>query len=78
MSKKKTTDPDGSMEELVQKAVDLAKAPFTPDRDDSLPSLRSVAAELGTTVIRVRKLLITAGYFESPTRTLGSGTIKFL
>ena len=65
MSKKKITDPDGSMEELVQKAVDLAQAPFTPDRDASLPSLRSVAAEMGTTVIRARKLLITAGYFES-------------
>ena len=67
MSKKKITDPDGSMEKLAQKAVNLAQEPFTPDRDASLPSLRSVAAELGTTVIRARKLLITAGYFESPT-----------
>lgn len=69
MSKKKITNPDGAMEELVQKAVDLAQAPFTPDRDASLPSLRSVAAELGTTVIRARKLLITADYFSSPTAT---------
>lgn len=67
MSKKKITNPDGAMEELVKRAVDLAQAPFKPDREASLPSLRSVATELGTTVIRARKLLITADYFTSPT-----------
>ena len=55
------------MEELIKKAVDLAQAPFTPERNTALPSLRSVATELGTTVIRARKLLITADYFTSPT-----------
>ena len=69
MSKKKITDPKGSMEELIVRAVEAAKAPFTPDRKAELPSLRSVAEELGTTVIRTRKLLITAGYFTSPTAT---------
>ena len=67
MSKKKITDPEGSMEELIARAVEAAKAPFTTDRKAELPSLRSVAEELGTTVIRTRKLLITAGYFTSPT-----------
>ena len=67
MSKKKITDPTASMEELIQRAVQLAEAPFTPDRKPELPSLRSVAEQLGTTVIRTRKLLITAGYFTSPT-----------
>ncbi len=67
MSKKKITDPERSMEELLQKAVELAESPFTPDRKADMPSLRSVAEELGTTVIRTRKLLITAGYFTSPT-----------
>ena len=57
------------MEELLQRAVQLAEAPFTPNRSSDLPSLRSVAEELGTTVIRTRKLLITAGYFSSPTAT---------
>jgi len=66
MSKKKITDPTASMEELLKRAVQLAEAPFTPDRKPELPSLRSVAEKLGTTVIRTRKLLITAGYFESP------------
>ena len=67
MSKKKITDPTASMEELLQRAVQLAEAPFTPSRKPELPSLRSVAEELGTTVIRTRKLLITADYFTSPT-----------
>ena len=69
MSKKKITDPKGSMEELITRAVEAAKAPFTPDRKAELPSLRSVAEQLGTTVIRTRKLLITANYFTSPTAT---------
>ena len=67
MSKKKITDPEGSMEALLQRAVELVEAPFTPNRSSELPSLRSVAEKLGTTVIRTRKLLITAGYFTSPT-----------
>ena len=67
MSKKKITDPEGSMEELIVRAVEAAKAPFNSNRAQDLPSLRSVAEQLGTTVIRTRKLLITAGYFTSPT-----------
>ena len=55
------------MEELIERAKTLAIAPFTPDRSSDLPSLRSVATELGTTVIKTRKLLITADYFTSPT-----------
>lgn len=66
MSKKKITHPERSMEELIARAVEAAKAPFTPSRKAELPSLRSVAEELGTTVIRTRKLLITANYFTSP------------
>ena len=69
MSKKKITDPEGSMEELITRAVEAAQAPFTPDRKPELPSLRSVAEQLGTTVIRTRKLLITANYFTSPSAT---------
>lgn len=69
MSKKKITDPEGSMEQLIARAVEVAQAPFTPDRKPELPSLRSVAEQLGTTVIRTRKLLITANYFTSPSAT---------
>ena len=42
MSKKKITDPEGSMEELIVRAVEAAKAPFTTERKSDLPSLRSV------------------------------------
>ena len=68
MSKKKITDPNASMEELLQRAVELAEAPFTPNRSSELPSLRSVAEKLGTTVIRTRKLLITAGEKQNSMR----------
>ena len=53
------------MEELIQRAVQLAEAPFTPDHKPELPSLRSVAEQLGTTVIRTRKLLITGGLYST-------------
>ena len=36
MSKKKITDPEGSMEELITRAVEAAQAPFTPDRKERL------------------------------------------
>ena len=36
MSKKKITDPKGSMEELIARVVEAAKAPFTPDRKAEL------------------------------------------
>lgn len=67
MSKKKITDPERSMEELIARAVEAAEAPFNSNRAPDRPSLRFVAEQLGTTVIRTRKLLITAGYFSSPT-----------
>ena len=69
MSKKKITDPEAEMKKLMARAVGIAQAHFNDSRDPDLPSLRSVAEELGTTVIRTRKLLITAGYFTSPTAT---------
>lgn len=69
MSHKKITNPEGEMEKLIERAVEAAQAPFTPDRNPDLPSLRSVAEALGTTPIRARKLLITAHFFSSPTAT---------
>ena len=60
------------MEELLKKAVSLFQEPYD-DRDErnpSLPSLRSVADELNTTILRTRKLLITAEYFSTSTSRL--------
>ena len=55
------------MEELLTKAVSLFQEPYDDrdERDNSLPSLRFVADELNTTILRTRKLLITAEYFST-------------
>ena len=67
--KKKQSDPNSSMEQLIKRAVTLFDTPYDDrdERDPSLPSLRSVAEEMGTTILRVRKLLITADYYTSST-----------
>ena len=65
--KKKDPNPKLSMEQLLTKAVSLFEEPYDDrdERDADLPSLRSVADELGTTLLRTRKLLITAEYFST-------------
>lgn len=67
--KKKKDNPSLSMEQLLNKAVNLFQEPYDDrdERDSSLPSLRSVADELGTTILRTRKLLITAEYYTTAT-----------
>ena len=79
--KKKEPNPDVSMQQLLTTAVTLFDTPYDDrdgDRPTSLPSLRFVAEEMGTTILRVRKLLITAEYFTTSTsrqiqRLIGSG-----
>ena len=73
-------DPQRAYEESLNRAVALYKEPYD-DRDgeraNSLPSLRAVAEEMGTSIIRARKLLITAGMYTSVTsrwvQELGKG-----
>ncbi len=67
--KKKNTDPKMSMEQLLNRAVTLFQEPYNDrdERDVDLPSLRTVAEELNTTILRTRKLLITAEYFSTCT-----------
>ena len=67
--KKKNTNPALSMEQLLSQAVELFQEPYDDrdERDASLPSLRTVATALNTTILRVRKLLITAEYFSTET-----------
>ena len=58
------------MQPLLTTAVTLFDTPYDDrdgDRPASLPSLRFVAEEMGTTILRVRKLLITAEYFTTST-----------
>ena len=57
------------MEALLKKAVELFREPYDDrdERDVDLPSLRTVADQLNTTILRTRKLLITAEYFSTGT-----------
>lgn len=65
--KKKDGNPMESMEQLISRAVELFEEPYDDrdGRDDDLPSVRFVAEEMETTILRVRKLLITAGYYST-------------
>ena len=67
--KKNNSDPSLYMQQLLNKAVDLFQEPYDDrdERDKSLPSLRTVAEELNTTILRTRKLLITAEYYSTET-----------
>ena len=64
---KKNGNPRESMEQLVARAVELFEEPYD-DRDgrnEDLPSVRFVAEEMDTTILRARKLLITAGCYST-------------
>lgn len=65
--KRKNPDPASSMEALLTHAVEAYGEPYDDrdERDKSLPSLRAVADQLNTTILRTRKLLITAEYYST-------------
>ena len=65
--KKKESNPEQSMEQLLNKAVELYAVPYDDrdERDSALPSLNFVASEMETTILRVRKLLISADYYST-------------
>jgi len=67
--KKKNTNPALSMEQLLSQAIELFQEPYDDrdERDAFLPSLRTVAIALNTTILRTRKLLITAEYYSTNT-----------
>ena len=60
-------DHEKTMKELLDKAVELLDEPFDDRdlRDPAAPSISSVAEGLHTTLIRARKLLITADYYST-------------
>lgn len=70
--KKKVSNPASSMEQLLARAVEAYVEPYDDrdERDADLPSLRTVAEELNTTILRTRKLLITAEYYSTETSRL--------
>lgn len=67
--RKKNDNPRVSMNQLLNKAVELFQEPYDDrdERDADLPSLRSVADQLNTTILRTRKLLITAECYSTDT-----------
>lgn len=71
-TKEKDFGPTLAMEQLLKKAVELFQEPYDDrdERETSLPSLRTVADELNTTILRTRKLLITAEYYSTETSRL--------
>ena len=66
-AKKPGYDREAEIDSLINTAVDLAVEPFDEsiERDPALPTLTEIAETMETTLLRVRKLLITADYFTS-------------
>ena len=67
-AKKPGYDRTAEIKKLINRAVELAVKPFddTSDRDTNLPTLTEIAEAMGTTLMRVRKLLITGKFYTSP------------
>lgn len=68
---KKKPDVDTAKEiaEMVKEACDRMQEPFDDrtDRDPDLPSMNEVAREMDVTIIKLKRLLITGGYYSSAT-----------
>lgn len=65
--KKPEYDKTEKIQEELEKAVALFVEPYDDreKRSSDAPSLNEVAKKLGTTTIRTRKMLITAGYYST-------------
>ncbi len=76
--KKKDVHPEESMEQLLCRTVELYEEPYDDrdEREDYLPSMRSVADEMHTTVLRARKLLITADFYSTKTSRMVQALFK--
>lgn len=65
--KKPDYDKNEKIQEQLAQAVALFAEPYDDrkDRSRTAPSLNEVARKLGTTTIRTRKILISAGYYST-------------
>ena len=65
--KKPGYDREAEIADLITTAAALFDVPYDDriDRPEDAPSIVSVAEEMETTILRVRKLLITAGMFST-------------
>ncbi len=62
-------DRESQIQMLINTATELAVEPFDEsiERDENLPTLTEIADQMETTLLRIRKLLITAEYYSSET-----------
>ena len=67
--KKPDVDTKAEIAEMVSQACELLIEPFDDrtERDPELPSMNSVAEEMGVTIIKLKRLLITGGFYSSAT-----------
>ena len=67
--KKPNVDTKAEIAEMVSQACELLIEPFDDriPRFDDLPSMNSVAEEMGVTIIKLKRLLITGGFYSSAT-----------
>lgn len=67
--KKPDYDVEQNINDLLETAVSLFEVPYDDrvERPEDAPSISHVADEMGTSRMRVRKLLITAGYYSTET-----------
>ena len=65
--KKPDYDRDEVISELFEKVIDLFGEPFDDraERSEEAPSIRDVAQAMNTSALRIRKILITAGYYST-------------
>ena len=67
--KKPNVDTKAELAEMVDQACQLLIEPFDDRkvRDDALPSMNDIAREMGITIIKLKRLLITGGFYSSAT-----------
>ena len=67
--KKPNVDTKAEIAEMVNQACQLLIEPFDDRkvRDDSLPSMNEIAREMDITIIKLKRLFITGGYYSSAT-----------
>ena len=65
--KKPDYDREKEIEALQQKVIDLFGEPYDDriERSEDAPSIRDVARAMDTTLLRVRKMLVTAGVYST-------------
>ena len=67
--KKSNVDTEEEQKKMVNMACELIAEPYDDcvERDATLPSMNEVACEMGITIIKLKRLLISGGFYSSAT-----------